>query len=75
MDWSSVGSRCPPVIPPTQSVPIEGTLITSGIGNIHDTEQAASQPSQPISQGSHIDTMSHAVIEDLPTTQNVFGSL
>ena len=63
------------MIPPIQRVPIEGTLITPGIGNIHETEQAALQPGQPISQGSHIDTMSHAVQKDLPTTQNVFGSL
>ena len=44
-DWSSVGSRSPSVIPPPQSVPIEGTLITPGIENIDETEQAASQHS------------------------------
>ena len=43
--------------------------------DIHEAEQAASQPSQPILQGSHIDTMSHVVQEDLPPTQNLFGSL
>ena len=48
-DWSSIGSRSPPVIPPPQSVPRGGTLITSGIEDICETEQVALQPSQPIS--------------------------
>ena len=70
-DWSSIGSRSLPVIAPPQSVPIGGTLVTPGIEGIHETEQAALQPSQPISQESHIGTMSHAVQEDLPTVPNV----
>ena len=64
-DWSSVGSRCPPVVPPMHGEPIEGTPITPGVGDIHEAEQAASQPSQPISMGSHISTTGHAVQEDL----------
>ena len=44
-DWSSVGSGSPPVVPPTQSVSIEGALITPGMENIHESEQASSQPS------------------------------
>ena len=49
-DWSSVGSRSPPVVPPRQSVPIEETSITPGMGDVCEAEQAASQPSQPLSQ-------------------------
>ena len=56
-------------MPPTHSVTIEGPPITPGVGDIHEAEQAALQPSQPISLGSHIDT---TVQEDLPPTQNVF---
>ena len=59
------------MVPPHQSVPMGGTLITPGIEDIHETEQAAPQPSQPISQESHIGTTSHAVQEDLPTTPTV----
>ena len=70
-DWSSIGSRSPPVIPPPQSVPMRGTLITPGIEGIHETEQAAPQPSQPVSQESHIGTMRCAVQEDLPTPPNI----
>ena len=70
-DWSSIGSRSPPVIPPPQSVPMGGTLITPGIEGIHETEQAAPQPSQPISKESHIGTTRCAVQEDLPTPPNV----
>ena len=54
------------------SVPIEGTPITPGMGDIHEAEQAALQPSQPISLGSHIDTTGHAVQGDPPPIQNVF---
>ena len=70
-DWSSIGSRSPPVVPPPQSVPRGGTLITPGIEDIHETEQAAPQPSQPISQESHIGATSHTVQEDLPTAPTV----
>ena len=59
-------------MPPTQIVPVEGTLSTPGMKDIHEAEQAALQPSQPISQGSHIDTMSHAVQKDFPPSQNAF---
>ena len=71
-DWSSIGSRSPPVVPPMHSVPIVGTPITPGVGDIHEAEQAALQPSQPISLGCHIDTTGHAIQEDLPPIQNVF---
>ena len=73
-DWSSVEPGSPLVVPPTQSVPIEGTLITPGTEDIHEAEQAALESSQPISQGSHIDTTSHAVQEDFPSTQNVLAA-
>ena len=71
-DWSSIWSRSPPVVPPTNSVPIEETPITPGVEDIHEAEQAALQPSQPILLGSQIDTKGHAVQEDLPI-QNVFS--
>ena len=64
-DWSSVGSRSRPVVPPTNSEPIEGTPITPRVEDIHESEQAALQPSQPILMGSHIDTTGCAVQEDL----------
>ena len=44
-----------------------GTLITPGIEGIHEAEQVALQPFQPISQESHIGSMSWAVQEDHPT--------
>ena len=65
-DWSSVGLRSPPVVLPMCCEPIEGTLITLGVGDIHEAEQAASQSSQPILLGSHIGTTGCAVKEDLP---------
>ena len=71
-DWSSIGSGSPPVVLPRHSVPIEETPITPGVGDIHEAEQAALQPSQPISLGSHIDTTGHAIQEDLPPIQNDF---
>ena len=49
-DWSSVGSRSPPVVLQTQSVPIGETSITLEMGDVCEAEQTASQPSQPISQ-------------------------
>ena len=63
-DWSSVGSRSPPVVPQTHREPIEGTPITLGVGDICEAEQVASHPSQPILMGSHIDTTGCAVQED-----------
>ena len=74
-DWSSVGSRSPPVVPPTPREPIEGTPMTPGVGDIHGIEQEASQPSQPILMGSHIDDTGHVVQEDLSSIQNVSDSL
>ena len=70
-DWNSIGSRSPPVIPPPQNALMRETLITPGIEDIHETEQAALQASQPISQESHIGVMSHAIQEDLPTAPTV----
>ena len=74
-DWNSVGSGSPPVVPSMGGEPIEGTPITLGGGDIHEAEQAASQPSQPVLLGSHIGTTGHVVQEDLSPIQNVFGSL
>ena len=71
-DWSSVGSRCLPVVPPTHREPIEGTPIASGVGDICEAEQVASQPSQPILMGSQIDTTSCSVQEGFSPIQNVF---
>ena len=73
--WSSVGLRSPPVVPPAPREPIEGTPITSGVGDIHEVEQEASQPSQPISMGSHIDDTGHAVQEDLSPIQMFLDNL
>ena len=58
-------------MPPTYGEPIEVTPITPGVGDIHEAEGAASQPSQPISMGSHIGSTGHVVQEDLPPIQNV----
>ena len=70
-DWSSIESRSLPVIPPPQSAPRGGTLITSGIEDIHETKQAAPQPSQPLTQETHIGTTRHVDQEDFPTPPNV----
>ena len=45
IDWSSVGLKCPPVVPPYHRGPIEGTPMASGVGDICEAEQVASQPS------------------------------
>ena len=71
-DWSSVGSRSPPVVLPMQSVPIEETSITPGMGDICEAEQATSQPSQPILQRSHLNATGQAVQVDLPLVQDTF---
>ena len=65
-DWSSVGSRSPPVVLPTQSVPIVDISITPGMGDVCEAEQTASQPSQPISQGSCLNATGQAVQVDFP---------
>ena len=64
--------RSPPVVPPTQSVPIEDTSITPRMGDVHEAEQAALQPSQPISQGSHLNATGQAVQVNLPHIQDTF---
>ena len=71
-DWSSTGSRSLPVVPPTQSVPIEETSITPGMGDACEIEQAALQPSQPISQRSHLNASGQAFQVDLPLVQDTF---
>ena len=43
--------------------------MTPGVGDIHEVEQEASQPSQPILMGSHIDDTDHAVQEDISPIQ------
>ena len=70
--WSIVGSRYPPVVPPTQSVPIEETSITPGMGDVCEAEPAALQPSQPISQGSHLNAIGQAVQVDFPLVWDSF---
>ena len=70
-DWSSLGSGSPPVIPPPQSVPVEQNLGASGIEIIQETDQTAPQPSQPISQQSHMGMANNVVQGNLPTTPNV----
>ena len=70
-----VGLRSPPVVPPTHTDPIKGTPIALRVGHICEAEQVASQPSQPILMGSHIDTTGCAVKEDFSPIQNVFGNL
>ena len=59
------------MVPAPQSVPMGGTLITPGIEGIHETEQAAVQPSLPGSQESHKGATSHMIQEDLPTAPTV----
>ena len=71
-DWSSIGSRSPPVVPPTQTVPIEEVSITPGMGDVCEAEQAALQPSQPISQRSHLNASGQAVQVELPLVQDTF---
>ena len=52
-------------MPPTHREPIEGTSIALGVVDINEAEQVASQPSQPILMGSHIDNTGCEVQEDL----------
>ena len=70
-DWSSIGSRSPPVIPPPQNVLIEQTILATGIDGIQETNQTAPQPSQPISQQSHMGAMDYVVQGSLPATPNI----
>ena len=37
-DWNNIGSRSPPVVPPTQSVPIGETSVTLGMGDVCEAE-------------------------------------
>ena len=71
-DWSSDGSRSPHAMPPAQSVLIGETSITHGMGDVCEAEQrqTALQPSQPVSQGSHLDATGQAVQVDLPIVQD-----
>ena len=73
-DWSSVWSRSPPVVPSTQIFPVRETSITHGMRDVCETEQRQTtlQPSQPVSQGSHLDAMGQAVQVDLPLVQDTF---
>ena len=48
-----------------------GTPLTSRIEDIHVTEQAALQPSQPILQESHIGATGSVVQENLPTAPTI----
>ena len=70
-DQSSIGSRSPPLIPPPQNVPIEQTILATGIEGIQETNQTAPQPSQPISQQSHIGAVDDVIQGSLPATPNI----
>ena len=70
-DWSSIGSRSLPIIPPLRSVPVGDNLTSPGIEGIYKTDQTTLQPSQSISQERYMGATNGAVQEDLPTTPNV----
>ena len=70
-DWSSTESRSPPVIPPPQNIPIEQTVLATGIEGVQETNQTTMQPSQPISQQSHIGVVDDVVQGSLPVTPNI----
>ena len=70
-DWSSIGSRSPPVIPQPQNVPIEETILATGTEGIQETDQTAPQPSQPISQQPHMGATDDVVQRSLPATPNI----
>ena len=42
------------------------------MGDVCEAEQTALQPSQPISQGSHLNATGQAVQVDLPLVQDTF---
>ena len=70
-DWSSIGSRSSPVIPPPQNVPIEQTILATGIEGIQETNQTALQPSQPTSQQLHMGATDDAVHGSFLATPNI----
>ena len=70
-DWSSIRSGSPPVIPLPQSIPIGDILMTSGIEGIPKTDQPAQQPSQPISEQTHIGAADNVVQGNFPTTSTI----
>ena len=45
--------------------------MTPGIEGIHETDQPAQQPSQPISEQTHIGAVDNVVQENFPTTSNI----
>ena len=62
-DWNSIRSGSAPVIPPPQSIPIGDVLMTPGIERIPETDQPTQQPSQPISEQTHIGAADNVVQE------------
>ena len=70
-DWNSISSGPSPVIPPPQSVPVGDILMTPGIEGIHETNQPAHQPSQPISEQIHIGAVDDVVQGNFLTTPNI----
>ena len=68
IDWSSIRSGSPPVISPPQGIPIGDILMTPRIERIPKTDQPAQQPSQPISEETHIGAGDNGVQGNFPTT-------
>ena len=71
MDWSSIESESQPVRTPPHNIPVGGILITSEMEGMHKTGQTALQPSQPISEQTHMGAADDVIQENLPTTPNV----
>ena len=70
-DWSSIRSGSPPILPPPQSIPIGVVLTTPRIEGIPKTDQPTQQPSQPISEQTHIGAADNLVQGNLPTTYTI----
>ena len=70
-DWSSIRSGSPRVIPPPQGIPIGDILTTPGIAGIPKTDQPAQQPSQPVSEQTHIGAADNMVQGNFPTTSTI----
>ena len=67
-DWSNIRSGSSPLILPHQNIPIGDVLMTPGIEVIPETDQPTQQPSQPVSEQTHIGAADNVVQGNFPTT-------
>ena len=70
-DWSSIRSGFPLVRSPPQSISVGDVLTTHGIEGGHETDQITLQPSQLISEQTHMGFADDAIQGNLPITPTI----